>query len=56
MVIDGHAHACGDFLTVESIKKKLDELRVDKVILVPGEPGSDKNQDLPKNTYFEPYA
>ncbi len=37
MIIDGHAHACGDFLTSEGILEKLNEAGVDKVVLVPGE-------------------
>ncbi len=47
MVIDGHAHASGDFLKPESIIDKLDKSGVDKVILVPGELGSTKNYSLP---------
>jgi len=47
MIIDGHAHACGDFLTPENIIKKLDESGVDKVVLVPGEIGSSKNYSIP---------
>ncbi len=47
MIIDGHAHACGDFLTSESIINRLDEAGVDKVILVPGELESTKNYSLP---------
>jgi len=46
MIIDGHAHACGDFLTPESIINKLDSLGVDKVVLVPGELESSKNYSL----------
>ncbi len=47
MIIDGHAHACGEFLTPESIIKKLNNSGVDKVILVPGELESSKNYSLP---------
>ena len=47
MIIDGHAHACGDFLTPESIIRNLDKSGVDKVVLVPGELGSSKNFLLP---------
>lgn len=47
MIIDGHAHACGDFLTPESIISNLDKSGVDKVVLVPGELGSSKNYSLP---------
>ena len=47
MIIDGHAHACGEFLKPESIIEKLDSAGVDKVILVPGELESSKNYSLP---------
>lgn len=47
MIIDGHAHASGDFLKPENIIDKLDKAGVDKVILVPGELGSTKNYSLP---------
>jgi uncharacterized protein len=56
MVIDGHAHACGDFLTASNILKILDENDVDKVILVPGERNSTKNYSLPELArYFPDY-
>jgi len=41
MIIDGHAHACGGYLTPEKIIKTLDNSGADKVILVPGEPNSE---------------
>ncbi len=47
MIIDGHAHACGDFLNVENIIKILDRNQVDKVVLVPGELNSAKTYNLP---------
>lgn len=47
MIIDAHAHACGAFLQGKSIIKILDANNVDKVVLVPGELGSDKNYPLP---------
>lgn len=47
MIIDGHAHACGDYLTPESIINKLDKAGVEKVILVPGELDSSKTYYLP---------
>ncbi|SFG84458.1 hypothetical protein SAMN05660649_02910 [Desulfotomaculum arcticum] len=42
MIIDGHAHSCGEFFEGQEIIAKLDELKVDKVVLFPGvknEPG-----------------
>ncbi len=47
MIIDGHSHACGKFLTAESILKTLAENGVDKVILVPGELNSQSEYTLP---------
>ena len=37
MIIDGHAHASGDFLTPEGIIQTLNATKTDKVVLVPGE-------------------
>ena len=37
MIIDGHAHASGDFLTSQGIIHTLDKAKADKVVLVPGE-------------------
>ena len=47
VIIDAHAHACGDFLHGKDIVKILDSNNVDKVVLVPGELGSTKNYSLP---------
>ena len=47
MIIDGHSHACGRFLTPDSIIKILDTNGVDKVILVPGELNSKSEYSLP---------
>lgn len=47
MIIDGHSHACGKFLTAESILKSLDHNGVDKVVLVPGELNSTAEYPLP---------
>jgi predicted TIM-barrel fold metal-dependent hydrolase len=48
MIIDGHAHACGEFLHVENVVRILDANRVDKIVLVPGEMNSEKNYNLPE--------
>jgi hypothetical protein len=37
MIIDGHSHACGEYLTSDSLIATIDKWGVDKVILVPGE-------------------
>ncbi|PKM49095.1 MAG: hypothetical protein CVV02_17660 [Firmicutes bacterium HGW-Firmicutes-7] len=47
MVIDGHAHACGKYLNVDSIEKYLFEHRIDKVVLCGGEPNSCKDYSYP---------
>ena len=47
MIIDGHSHACGKFLTTESIVKTLDNNGVDIVVLVPGEQNSKTEYSLP---------
>ena len=47
MIIDAHAHACGDFLYSKNIIEILDKNNVNKVVLVPGELGSSKNYTLP---------
>jgi len=47
MIIDGHAHACGGYLTPENITRTLDNSGTDKVILVPGEPNSKAEYFLP---------
>ena len=47
MIIDGHAHASGNFLKPENIIYNLDKSGVDKVILVPGELESTRNYYLP---------
>lgn len=39
-IIDGHAHACGEYLTPEKIEKKLEQAKVDMVLLTPGQYGS----------------
>ena len=47
MIIDGHSHACGKYLTAEGIIKVLDESGIDKVVLVPGELNSKSEYSLP---------
>lgn len=47
MIIDGHSHACGKFLTPDDIIKTLDNNGIDKVILVPGELNSKVEYSLP---------
>jgi len=47
MIIDGHAHACGDYLTPDKINQTLLENNTDKVVLVPGELDSNKTYPFP---------
>ena len=47
MIIDGHSHACGEYLTADSLIATIDKWGVDKVILVPGELNSSANYSLP---------
>ena len=54
MVIDGHAHACGNFLSASNIVRILNVNNVDKVVLVPGERNSARNYFLPEIARFFP--
>ncbi|PKP30173.1 MAG: hypothetical protein CVU00_13880 [Bacteroidetes bacterium HGW-Bacteroidetes-17] len=55
MIIDGHSHACGRFLTAESIIKTLDSNGVDKVILTSGELNSKAEYSLPNIAALFPH-
>ncbi|UCE37491.1 MAG: TatD family hydrolase [Thermoplasmata archaeon] len=55
MIIDGHAHACGGYLNAESIKIKIDQTGVDKVVLVPGQLNSSKTYKLKDYTKKDPH-
>jgi len=54
MIIDGHAHACGDYLTPEKISQTLLENGTDKVVLVPGELDSNKTYSFPNVAKYFP--
>lgn len=54
MIIDGHAHACGDYLTPEKITQTLLENGTDKVVLVPGELDSNKTYPFPNVAKYFP--
>ena len=47
MRIDGHGHACCQYLTVGRINAELDRHQFDKVVLFPAEPGKDKIDVIP---------
>ena len=51
MIIDGHAHATGDFANPEIFIPILDELGVDKIVLCPGALEDDFIHDIPKISY-----
>lgn len=53
MIIDGHAHAAGDFLKGNNIIRILDENKVDYVVLAgTAQLNSEKNEDLSSFTNF----
>lgn len=54
MIIDTHAHACGDYLKAENIIDSLDKNNVDKVILCPGESDTNKSRTLPNLSELYP--
>jgi len=47
MIVDAHAHACGEFAEPEKLSKILDKLGVDKVALCPGLKGHTSAPPLP---------
>lgn len=54
MIIDGHAHACGDYLTLETIEQKLSMAGCNAVVLTPGEYGSKSTYTLPERAKKSP--
>lgn len=54
MIIDGHSHACGEYLTSDSLLATIDKWGVDKVILAPGDLNSSTNYSLPNFTRLFP--
>jgi predicted TIM-barrel fold metal-dependent hydrolase len=53
-MIDGHAHACGEYLKAETIEKKLADANVDMVLLTPGQSGSKMTYGLKNLTKANP--
>jgi uncharacterized protein len=47
MIIDAHGHACGEYVTLEKMLRKLDENHINRVILFPGETGNEKIDSIP---------
>lgn len=56
LVIDGHAHACGEYLTAEKIKQKLNNTKVDMVLLTAGQYGSKITYGLKDLARGNPYG
>ena len=55
MRIDGHAHACGSFLTAEGISESLEKNHLDMVVLTPGEWGSTKTYRMKNRAEERPF-
>lgn len=55
-MVDGHAHACGEYLTVDTIKNKMQKSGCNKVILTPGQYGSKITYSLKNKTLKDPMA
>ncbi len=47
MIIDVHAHACGNYLDADNIIAALDKNNIDRVILCPGEKDSKRSYNFP---------
>jgi hypothetical protein len=54
MIIDGHAHASGEFLKPDGIENVLNATKTDKVVLVPGEMNRIKDMSFPNLTKIFP--
>lgn len=50
MIIDGHGHACGVYLTLENIRETLSKSGADQVVLTAGEWNSKTNYSLPNTS------
>lgn len=55
-IIDSHAHACGEYLTEESIRLKLEKSGCQQIVLTPGQYGSKKTYNLKDKTLKDPLA
>jgi len=51
MIIDGHAHSCGDFYDADNVVRILDKLKVDKIVLCPGPLNDQKKYNFPMLTF-----
>lgn len=55
-IVDSHAHACGEYLSEESIRQKLKKSGCNKIILTPGQYGSKTTYSLKNKTLRNPLA
>ena len=55
MIIDGHAHAYGNYLTPYSISEYLSRNRIDMLVLTPGELNSKRTYHLADKASIKPY-
>lgn len=46
MIIDGHAHSCGDFFDTQKMEEMMTDLGVDKIVLCPGQINREKNEKI----------
>ncbi len=56
IIIDAHAHSCGEYLSKESIRQKLKKSGCNKIILTPGQFGSRTTYPIKNKTLKAPYA
>lgn len=56
VIVDSHAHACGEYLSVDSIQSKLQKSGCNKIILTPGQYGSKVTYSLKNKTFHNPLA
>lgn len=56
IIVDSHAHACGEYLSEDSIRQKLQRAGCDRIILTPGQYGSRTTYTLKNKTLRDPFA
>lgn len=56
IIVDSHAHAFGEYLSEESIRRKLQKNGCNRIILTPGQYGSRTTYPLKNKTIKNPYA
>ncbi len=53
MIINGYAHACGEYLTVEKIVEKLTKAEVDMILLTAGQYKSNNPHGMKNSAYID---